>query len=188
MDVIRDVGMLPDEQLVRDHLNGDSRAFEQLFDRYRAQVFQFALRMLSNRASAEEAFQEIFLRVYQKLDRYESKQRFAAWLFTVAHHVCIDELRKFKRRRWLLFGEKFVEPMDPIDLEGEISRNQMKERVATCLERLEANQKQVFLLRIHGNLLFREIAQMLNTPLNTILARYHQAVIALKKSLQQENV
>jgi RNA polymerase sigma-70 factor (ECF subfamily) len=143
---------------------------------------------MSNRASAEEAFQEIFLRIHQKLDRYESKERFAAWLFTVAHRVCIDELRKQKRRGWLLFGQKFVEPADRLDLEAELNRNQMKGRIASCLEKLDSNQKEVFLLRIHGNLMFREIAQMLNTPLNTVLARYHQAVITMKQSLQRENV
>jgi|SRR3990172_7419793 len=180
--------MLTDEQLIEAYSNGDTRAFEELFERYRAKIFQFTLRMLGNRNLAEDTFQEIFLRVHSKLTRYKSEERFPAWLFTIAHRACIDAHRKRKREGWLLFGTKIQEQVSGAagDPEMDFAREQLREKIMAKLKHLNGNQKQVFLLRIHGNLLFREIAALLKVPLNTVLVQYHQAVLALKESLKEQ--
>lgn len=178
--------MISDEQLVDAYREGDETAFEELFERYRHRIFHFCLRFLQNRANAEEVFQEVFLRVHTRLHGYHSKNRFAQWLFTIANHACVDELRKRKRMRWLLFSNQTEERIDESDLETDLSRNRLREEIVRKLENLDARQKQVFLLRIDGELMFREIAALLKEPLNTVLGRYHQAVLTLKASLKGE--
>lgn len=179
-------GMLQDEELVQAYRDGNSSAFDALFERHRSRVFQFVLRMMGNRAEAEEVFQDIFLRVHRKLYRYESQERFGAWLFAVANRMCLDALRKRKRERWLSFGDKIADPVASNDPERELYENQIKVKMMREVEKLETNVKQVFLLRIEGNLMFREIAEVLDIPLNTALARYHQAVSRLKESMKTE--
>lgn len=178
--------MISDEQLVEAYRNGDETAFEELFERYRRRMFHFCLRLLQNRESAEEVFQEVFLRIHTKLHGYRSKERFAQWLFTVANHACVDELRKRKRMRWLLFSNEPHERLDESDLEADLSRSRLREEIVRKLQGLDIQQRQVFLLRIDGDLMFREIAELLKVPLNTVLGRYHQAVLALKASVKGE--
>lgn len=145
-------GMCEDEELVRSYLAGDATAFEKLFERHRHAVFQFVLRMLGNRAVAEEVFQEVFLRVHGKIKLYQEKQRFAAWLFAIAKNVCLDTLRKQKRERWLQLGKSLPPFLSENDPEKEVSREQALERIMQAVRTLEIRQKQIFLLRIHGNL------------------------------------
>ena len=180
--------MLQDEELVQAYRDGDPSAFEALFERHRSRVFHFVLRMIGNRAEAEEVFQDIFLRVHRKLDRYESQGQFSAWLFSVANRMCLDALRKRKRERWLSFGIKTEDPVANSDPERELYEDQIRVKVMREVDRLEKNLKQVFLLRIEGNLMFREIAEVLKIPLNTALAHYHQAVSRLKEAMKAEMV
>ena len=177
--------MQPDEQLVQLYRKGDEGAFEELFSRYRRPVFGFVLRMLGNRPTAEDVFQEVFARVHARIREYESKEKFSAWLYTIAYHLCVDARRKQKRQWWLRFGDEAPEPRSTMDPEDEAASREMKELVAAQVEHLDRRLKEVFLLRIHGNLLFREIAQLLDVPLNTVLVRYHQAVLALREALKE---
>lgn len=180
--------MLQDEDLVQAYRNGDSSAFDVLFERHRSRVFHFVLRMIGNRAEAEEVFQDVFLRIHRKLDRYKSLGRFSTWMFAVANRICLDALRKKKRERWLSFGDKIVDPVASSNPERELYEDQIKVKLMREVERLETNIKQVFLLRIEGNLMFREIAEALDIPLSTALARYHQAVSHLKEAMKTEMI
>lgn len=180
--------MLTDEQLIEDYRNGNESAFEELFDRYHVRIFQFSLRMLASPAGAEEAVQEIFMKVHRSISSYKPKERFPAWLFTIANRVCLDAIRKRNRQRWLLFGVNSEEPVSPLNPEKEVSRKEMKSRVLKEVEKLDEDRRNVFLLRIHGGLMFREIAAMLKMPLNTVLGRYHQAVRILKACLKEEHI
>lgn len=178
--------MRSDEQLVQEYRKGDETAYEELFERYRQRIFAYALRMLQNRGTAEEVFQEIFLTLHRKIGQYQEQARFAQWLFTIANHACLDQLRKQKRARWLVFTRDPVESISPANPEDELSGKQMHESIMKRVNALEIGQKQVFLLRMEGGLMFREIAELMNEPLNTVLGRYHQAVQALKQDLKAE--
>ncbi len=176
--------MPTDEELARAYADGDKSAFDELFARYRRPIFSYAYRMVGSRAYAEDLSQEVFLRVHNRIDTFEQGSRFAAWIFTIACNACLDELRRRKRGRWLSFGLAGPEPHAEIDIEGEALNAELRGMVLRELRKLDEKHRQVFLLRTHGNLLFREIADMLNIPLNTVLARYHQVVLALRAALR----
>ena len=83
-----------DEALVRAVLSGDRDRFELLVERYQTRLVNYLYRMVRNLEEAHDLSQEVFIRVYQALDRYDSQYRFSTWLFRVAQNAAIDVIRK----------------------------------------------------------------------------------------------
>ncbi len=92
--------MMPTEDpvLVKRTLSGDTQAFECLVERYKHMVFTLAVRMLRNREEAEESAQDTFLKAYRRLESYRGGARFSTWLYKIAYHNCLDQLKKRKSR------------------------------------------------------------------------------------------
>ena len=84
-------------ELITAHLNGDSRAFEVLVDRYQVRLLNFVYRMIGDRERAEDLVQEAFLRVYRHLDRFDPARKFSTWPYTIASNLAKNELRNRSR-------------------------------------------------------------------------------------------
>src|SRR5947207_12800383 len=84
----------PDEQLMLAYRDGNAAAFETLYLRHRGRLFRFVLRSVKSRATAEELFQEIWMRVIEARERYAPQARFTTWLYTIAHHRMVDHWRR----------------------------------------------------------------------------------------------
>src|SRR5213596_2422231 len=84
----------PDEQLMLAYRDGDAAAFETLYARHRARLYRFVLRSVKSRATGEELFQEIWMRVIEARARYTPQARFTTWLYTIAHNHLVDHWRK----------------------------------------------------------------------------------------------
>src|SRR5256885_8768847 len=84
----------PDEQLMLAYRDGNAAAFETLYLRHRGRLFRFVLRSVKSRATAEELFQEIWMRVIEARERYTPQARFTTWLYTIAHHRMVDHWRR----------------------------------------------------------------------------------------------
>src|SRR6266850_361755 len=84
----------PDEQLMLAYRGGDAGAFEMLYIRHRARLFRFVLRSIRSRATAEELYQEIWMRVIEARATYKATARFTTWLYTIAHNRMVDHWRK----------------------------------------------------------------------------------------------
>src|SRR5262249_59959580 len=91
---------MPDEdaRLMLAFQKGDRRAFETLFARYTPRVLTFLTRMVRDRARAEELTQDVFIRIYNAVDRYEPKARFSTYLFGIAHNLALNELARAHRK------------------------------------------------------------------------------------------
>jgi len=87
-----------DSQLVDRLRRGDPRAFEALVIAYQHRVFGVALRMLRNRAEAEEVAQEVFLRVHRAIDEFRGEAKLSTWLYTIASRLCLNRLASGERR------------------------------------------------------------------------------------------
>jgi RNA polymerase sigma-70 factor (ECF subfamily) len=182
-----------DEELMLAYQRGDASALEELIHRHGRPLFGFLLRLTGNRAKAEDAYQEVFLRVIRFAGSYQSSARFAAWLYTIARNLCIDQVRRDRFRA--------VESLDdPISEESETTRmetiksdgpnpeenlrgQELAEALETALSGLPPEQKEVFLLRERAGLSFKEIAEMTKAPLNTVKTRMHYALNSLRKCL-----
>ncbi len=85
-----------DEALMENLQRGDMQAFDELYKRHRQPLFNFICRLLQDAALAEDVFQETYMRVLENADRFKPRSKFSTWLYTVAHNLCMDELRRQK--------------------------------------------------------------------------------------------
>ncbi|MBN2028856.1 sigma-70 family RNA polymerase sigma factor [bacterium] len=178
-----------DAHLIQSYLSGRERAFEKLLKRYERPLFSFIFRFVGDRQSAEDLFQQTWFKVIQGLPRYKERGSFSSWLFGIANNGCIDFVRKHNRakRNDLVSGEGMEQLKS--DEHNQMDRLLRKEKtiwLEKAIEQLPPDQKQVVLLRIYSELPFKEIARILNDPLNTVLGRMHYAVQNLKKIAKEE--
>lgn len=175
-------------QLIIRCKNGDKSAFEQLIKNYKDQLFSYLVRLSESREAAEDLFQETLIKVWTGLPAYREKSRFSSWLFAIAHNLAMDSYRKKKVRR------KINDDSDDLLIYSkeshihEYESREIKMIIMESLKMLPEKQRNVFLLRQHGELSFKEIAEITNQPLNTVLSHMHYAVKKLRIILRDKNV
>ncbi len=173
-------------QLLDKCLNGDSAAFKQLINIYRVQLFGYLWRFSKSRFEAEEMMQETLIKVWKGLKKYNHQQKFSAWIFTIAHNVAMDTIRRKKLNNNLIEFNDNSEFDNNNPLEELVVKERM-EIINNSIENLSEKQKSVFLLRQHGGMTFKEIAKATNQPLNTVISHMHYAVKKIKKQLATED-
>ncbi len=165
--------------LVERAVAGDERAFAALVTRYQAAVFNLAYRMLGDAGEAEDAAQEVFLRIYRRLATYDPEHRFSTWVLSIASHYCIDLLRR--KKPWLVPLENISNWMRARSRGPEASAlaQEQQDTVRNLLARLPEHYRLVLLLRYWHDLGYEEIAEVVDLPVSTIKARLHRARNAL---------
>lgn len=177
---------LEDSELIERFRQGDHAAFELLVRRYQRPLFTFLLRLCGDHETAQDLFQETFLKVLRGLPAYEEQGRFGSWLFGIAHRAATDAGRR--KRTWLkrlVRSEQAVSAAtDPRGSpESNVARTELAGQIETALAALPEKQRQVFLLRQHGAMSFKEIAARMDEPLNTVLSHMRYAVVKLRSAL-----
>ena len=194
MDPISKKASPSDQELVKKYLRGDSQAFDQLYDRHHRAVFLLVRQYFHQRERAEEVFQEIFMKVLERLDRYQSEGSFKAWLFTVSRNHCIDRLR-YQARRPETPASAIGDPDEGGDIletvatisgsqEERIYDHQLAGHLQEALEKLPEEQRETFLLKESGGLTFEEISQMMGVSVNTAKSRMRYALSHLRRVLK----
>ncbi len=165
--------------LIERAIAGDERAFAELVTRYQTAVYNLAYRMLSDAGEAEDAAQEVFLRIYRRLATYDADHRFSTWVLSIASHYCIDLLRR--KRPWLVPLENISNWMRAHSRGPEAAAlvQEQQDTVRNLLAKLPEHYRLVLLLRYWHDLGYEEIAQVVDLPVSTIKARLHRARNAL---------
>ncbi len=181
-----------DEALVRSVLAGDRERFELLVGRYQTRLINYLYRMVRNLEEAHDLTQEVFIRVYQALDRYDSQYRFSTWLFRVAQNAAIDVIRK-RRIQLVPLTRRADEGSEAtVDLElpdGQPSALSMLEgreldaSIRTAIDALHWEYRELILLRHYGELAYEEIAEVKAMPLGTVKNKLFRARQMLKTQL-----
>lgn len=189
-------GEAADEELMKRYQHGDAGAMNALIDRHDRQLYGFLYRSLGSREKAEDAYQEVFLKVVRSASGYQPTARFAAWLYTIARHVVIDMARRDKYRETeSLDAEAFSDgevarvemtPGEDPDPEAELTGYELQDTLERAIGLLPDEQREVFLLRERTGLSFKEIAELTATPLNTVKTRMHYALNRLRKVLSEQ--
>ena len=181
-----------DEALVRSVLSGDRDRFELLVERYQTRLVNYLYRMVRNLEEAHDLTQEVFIRVYQALDRYDSQYRFSTWLFRVAQNAAIDVIRKRRiqlvplTRRADEGGEAMVDLELPDGQPSALESLQDRELVASiraAIDTLPWEYRELILLRHYGELAYEEIAEVKAMPLGTVKNKLFRARQMLKQHL-----
>jgi RNA polymerase sigma-70 factor (ECF subfamily) len=187
---------IADEALMVQYQQGDVRAFEVLLGRHRRPVYNFILRFVGSRDLAEDLMQETFLRVIKGAARYERKARFTTWLYTIARNRCIDHSRRAKHRRHQSLDQPIGKSPDGGTLMDVVSGNgigadrraisqQLQEKMQAAISSLGDDQREVFLMRQFLDMPFREIAEVVGVPENTVKSRMRYALEKLRNELDE---
>lgn len=177
-----------DREIIFRSQNGDEKAFTELIGKFRISLFSYLVRFCGDRTQAEDLFQETLVKVWNYLPDYRHKNKFAAWLFGIAHNVAIDARRKKKVRELVTYAADLPESESSDQPDAQLLADEIAQIVDAVLQNLPENQRQVFLLRQHGGMSFKEIAVVMKQPLNTVLSHMHYAATKLKKTLREHHV
>jgi RNA polymerase sigma-70 factor (ECF subfamily) len=167
--------MLSDEQLMLEFQSGKSWAFDELFQRYRNPVFGFFRRRLANIHRAEDMAQETFIVVLRGAERYEERAKFRTYLYAIALKLLWTERRKELRE-----PEGSVDPADLPTGSDTLTGTWIRDAVG----RLDADHREVLMLREYEQLSYEEIAELLQIPVNTVRSRLFRARGELKALLE----
>jgi RNA polymerase sigma-70 factor (ECF subfamily) len=169
--------MTSDEALMLEFQGGSRAAFEELFARYRKPLHGFFGRRLNNPARAEDLAQETFLAVIRGASRYEPRALVRTYLYGIALKLLAAERRKFLTRS--TSEQSAPEP----------KTDRPPERVVwvrQALEKLDAPEREILMLREYEQLSYSDIAELLRIPVNTVRSRLFRSRLALKSYLESE--
>ena len=168
---------------------GETRALEELYDRYARPAYSLARRVTGDPAFAEEAVQEVFLAVWRQPGRFEAARGgFASWLLAAVHHKAVDAVRREEAVRRRALALQAVEGLDASDPpanrpEDAVEQRMRGERVRRALLGLPDSQREAMALAYYGGYTQREIASLTSTPLGTVKTRMHRAMHNLRAAL-----
>jgi RNA polymerase sigma-70 factor, ECF subfamily len=175
----------PDPDILRLARRGDERAFAVIVRQYQSPLFNYIARVLSgDQALAEDMCQEVFLRIYQALPGFDARCQFTTWMFQVAKHRVVDELRARERR-----GRPAVDLDVVAHLHAAVVETESVEEMDTvwrAIGALSLDLKMALLLRDVVGLSYAEIAEALETTLATVKWRIYKARETVAAELQSQ--
>jgi RNA polymerase sigma-70 factor, ECF subfamily len=176
----------PDPAVLRKAQRGDERAFSIIVRAYETPVFNYVLRLVGDRALAEDLTQEVFLRVYQGLPKFSLRCKFTTWLFQVTKNRVLDELRASERRPRHLVALDDIAPLEVLD--APIERGETVEALWRAIDGLSTDLKMALLLRDVAGLSYTEIADALEVTLATVKWRIYKGREDVALALAREGI
>lgn len=179
-----------DEQLMLAYREGDAGAFEQLYRRHKGALFRFVLRSVRDRATAEELYQEVWMRAIEARGRYEVQAKFTTWLYTIAHNRLVDHWRKRGLTLVALDEEKSGAADAPAGAGYEpqplLEAKQSLARFVAALQGLPAAQREAYLLHAEAGMGVAEIAQATGAGEEAAKSRLRYALSKLKVAVADD--
>ena len=185
-------------EVIRGAQRGDTAAYDRLVDLYSGRLFGFLYRLTASRHDAEDLMQEVFVRLVRMLHAYTHDGRFEAWLFRIAANLVRDRVRRAVRTprtsTGLGGGNEEDSPADAfedvsavdVSVEQRMVLAEETDRLNAALAALPDAEREVVLLRHFSQLSFKEIADLMGTPLGTALARGHRGLQRLRELMTPE--
>jgi len=186
-----------DEELLERFRAGDRRAFDTLMKRHGVGLFNFILRSVRDRATAEELLQDTWIRVLAGLKDFQRASKFSTWVYTVARNLCIDQARKAVLRRHPSLDQSSKGSADDGPTLGEVVPDggpradrsaiskELQSKLVQAIQELPEDQREVFMLREYGALAFKEIADIVGATENTVKSRMRYALERLQSALAE---
>lgn len=180
---------MTDEGLAMLYIDGNNRAFDLLLSRNQSRLFSYILFVVRDRNTAEDIFQETFVKVITRLQdgKYTTSGKFSAWIMRIAHNVIMDWYRDQR-------AERVVEVTQDNDLsnisgselvvgsiESHYVNSQVMCDVRNLLDNLPPTQREVVFMRYYQQLSFKEIADTTSVSINTALGRMRYAFLNLRR-------
>jgi len=182
-----------DTQLISVFRKGDVAALETLVNRHKDSVYSTITYMVKDHHVADDIFQEVFLRVIDKLNNnnYNEDGRFSSWVIRCAHNACIDYFRKIQYTVSVGSNDRdiFEEIGDTGDAaDSSIVQSETHYKIRRMLDYLPEEQREVIVLRHFGDRSFKEIADITGTSINTALGRMRYALLNLRRLMIEKEI
>ena len=193
---MKNLAVMTDVELALSYVNGDNRAFDELLLRNQSKIFSYILFVVRDRDTADDVFQETFVKVVVKLQqgKYVPSGKFSAWVLRIAHNVIMDLYRGQK-------SQKIIDAVDDNDLsniagndliignvESQFVNTQVMSDVRKMMNLLPTTQREVVYMRYFQQMSFKEIADTTNVSINTSLGRMRYAILNLRRMAREHNV
>ncbi len=185
----------PTARLLVAHRDGDRDAFSHLVERYRRPVFGYLVRCGIAEADRDDLFQEVFLKIHQRADQYDTARPLHPWLFTVVANTVRTYLRKQKLRSYFVWEPANADVPDVPDVkdikddapdaEALASAQQTKAWLERAIRALPMPQREVLILATIENLPLKDIASILEMPINTVKTHVRRARLRLVESYER---
>lgn len=179
-------------ELVALAKQGDMDAFEALILQHEKIVYNIAFRMMDGGEDVKDMAQEVFLKVYRNLERFDGKSAFSTWIYRIAVNTCIDEIRKRKGKQTYSLDAELEDEDGNYKKqfadeggrpEEEMLRKELRGEVLAALETLSPEHKAAVILRDIRGYSYEEIAEMMQMPLGTVKSRISRGRAQLKEEI-----
>ena len=174
-----------DGAVVSAFLGGEERAFQELVERYQTRLLNFIYRTIGDREKAEDLVQEVFIRVYRHIHRFDRSKKFSTWVYTIASNLAKNELRNRSRNPLVLFQaikNNWEDEERPLQFEDTTARpddlfrkRHLRQLVEDTVAKLPEHHRQVFVLRELEGKSYEEIAEITDCNLGTVKSRLNRA-------------
>jgi RNA polymerase sigma-70 factor, ECF subfamily len=186
-----------DFQLVASAQKGDMQAYDALVTRHRGKIFAMIRNMIHQEADAWDLSQEVFIKAWRALPKFEAKAKFSTWIYRIAHNVVYDFVRKrkiesagelneeiFSRER--IDSGSFTTPSGGESPDVTLSQAELRQKIQIALDKLSAEHREVVLLKDVQGLSYKEIADVMSSSLGTVMSRLFYARQKLQTLLKHE--
>jgi len=190
-------GESTDHQLIKATQAGDSSAFEELVTRHRGKVFAMVQNMIKNEADAWDLSQEVFIKVWKALPKFEARAQFSTWLYRITHNVVYDWLRKRKIDSAGELDDNLLDrsnvaagatttPHGDARPDDALRNRELGARINSAMATLSPEHRETILLREVQGYDYKEIAESMDCSLGTVMSRLYYARKKLQKLLADE--
>ena len=183
-----------DAHLIDKYILGDENSLEILINRHKSKIFNFIFSKVMNRDTAEDIFQETFIKVIKTLKNgvYNEEGKFLSWVMRISHNLIIDYFRKHNRMPKFEANDdydvfQFITDNSP-NAENNLIKNQVVNDIKNLITELPEDQKEVLNMRLYRDMSFKEIAEITGVSINTALGRMRYAIINLRKMIEDNQI
>lgn len=186
---------ISDAALIEAYQQGEQSAIEKLILRHKDRIYTAVFLLVKDRSLADDLFQDTFLKIIHTINeaRYSEQGKFLAWALRVAHNLCMDHFRKAQKQIPITTadGEDILALLAPADASIPVSKLeqvQTQQTVHQLIQQLPEEQREVMVMRIYGDLSFKEIAEATGVGINTALGRMRYALLNIRKAMKENQI
>ena len=167
---------MDDIHLIERIISGDTHSFSEIVDKYKDRVFGMACRFTGEYSQAQDVAQEIFIRVFENLDKYNGKSKLSTWIYRISYNICIDWSRKNKRLKAI--GQKGINTLRidrSMDVEGSFLEKEERTALKEALYSLKEKYRSVLILHYFQDMSYEEMGEVMNLTVKTVETRLYRA-------------
>jgi len=186
--------LITDAELITAYLQGEDDAIQSLIYRHKDKVYTSIYMLVKDKCIAEDLFQDTFLKIIRTINekRYNEQGKFLPWAIRVAHNLCMDHFRK-ERKKIPITTDNGEDILSLFNFNSDtpnsnLENRQLNDDIRTLIEALPEEQREVVVLRIYGDLSFKEIADITQVSINTALGRMRYALLNLRKAIREKGL